>query len=142
MNKPSPKIITVWRVYLTLASILPAFAISVRYAGSFAWKIAAAAFILVFLAIYLAYIPALYKSYSYDLNRVASGVFRERTIVLSRETIQSVGVGVDPVGRIFGLASVTVYVAGARFVIPGIPLDEAFLFADELMPDWPEEQDR
>lgn len=146
MNKLSPKIITVWRAYLTLASLLPAFAISVRYAGSFAWKIAAGVFVLAFVWMYLFYLPALFKSFSYGVGDgtlvLKRGVFRERSIILPKAAIQSVAVGGEPLRLALKLADVTVFAAGASGRIPGLPLEEAWALAEELKPAWPEAQDR
>lgn len=138
MNKVSTKIIIVWRVYLTFAAFLPAFALSLRYAGSFAWWICAGLFVLVFMAVYLFYLPALAKSYAFYFKDNAlvleKGVFYQKTTVLPQHAIQSVSIGGEPLRLALKLADVTFFSAGMRVNLPGLAIDEARALAETIKP--------
>jgi membrane protein YdbS with pleckstrin-like domain len=139
MNKPSPKTLTVWRVRLMLIAFVPAFALSLRYnAGSSAWRVFAGVFVLVFAGAYLFYLPALLKIRSYSIKAekltITSGAFNTKTFSLPLCAVQTVTVSADLLCRAFGLASVTVFTAGFRLRIPGLPLEQAKALAKQLAP--------
>jgi membrane protein YdbS with pleckstrin-like domain len=139
MNKPSPKILTVWRVRLTLLAFVPAFALSLRYdAGSFAWRVFAGAFVLSFAGAYLFYLPARLKNCFYGRHNgtlvVKLGVFGKRTLAMPLDAVQTVAVSAGPVCRALGLADVIVSAAGFRARIPGLSPEQAKNLAEELSP--------
>jgi membrane protein YdbS with pleckstrin-like domain len=139
MNKPSPKTLTVWRARLTLLAFVPVFALSLRYdAGSFAWRVFAGVFVFAFAGAYLFYLPALLQSFSYGRKNgmlvVKRGVFFERAIALPQDAVQTVSISAGPLGRVLGLASITVSAAGFRVRIPGLPPEQAKNLAEELSP--------
>jgi membrane protein YdbS with pleckstrin-like domain len=88
--------------------------------------------------VYLFYLPARLNGCSYGLRDgklvVIRGVFSVRTLALPLCAIQTVTVGAGPVYRAFGLACVTVSAAGFRVKIPGLPLEQAKILAEELAP--------
>jgi membrane protein YdbS with pleckstrin-like domain len=137
MNKLSPKILTVWRVRLTLLAFAPAFALSLRYgAASTAWRVCSGIFVLAFAWAYLFYLPARLKGFSYTCKAgtlvLSSGVFRARTLAIPHGAVQTVAVTSGPLCRFFGLACVKVLAACSRACVPGLPQEQAKALAEEL----------
>lgn len=139
MNKPQPKLLTIWRTELTLAAAVPAFLISLFLrTGSTAWTFTMCGLGLFYLAVYLFYFPALYKKMTFSVSEerivYATGVFYTRVLTAPVSQIQFTAVSRSPIARFFGLASVIVIFAGGRIMISGLKAEDANRLAELLQP--------
>ncbi len=117
----------------------PAFLLSLQYrAATFAWCLAALLFVIIYMLIYLLYIPLLYKSVSFGVDGgrliLKMGVFRERRLILPLEHIQVVQINRDILCRMLGLGCVAASAAGAAVRVPGLTVPDAEDLARRLRP--------
>lgn len=139
MDKPQLQIITIWRIMLTLAVIVPAVLICLFLrVGSFAWTLAAAGLAALFLAAYLVYLPLFYKKMSFGVSDgklvLKTGVFTTRVVAMPVPQIQFVTVIRPVLGRVFGLASVIAVAPGGRVAVRGLKAADAERLALVLNP--------
>lgn len=137
MLKPQPALLTIWRLSLTCAAIPPAFLISLCLRiGGRAWSIATVIWALLFLFLYLVYLPLKFRRLAFTLKNerltVHSGGFYIRMREMPLENVQYVGILISPFDALFGLASVSVIAAGGRVLVPGLRKQDALNLADML----------
>lgn len=137
MNHPQPQILIIWRITLTLVAIIPAFLVSLLLrTGATAWVFSICILALIYLLIFLAYFPLLYKKISYSVSEerilYITGVFNTRVISAPVSAVQYVSVSQSVFARIFGLASVSATFAGGRIIISGLKLADAESIAELL----------
>lgn len=137
MSKPSPKILTVWRIRLTIIAIIPALALTPRHqAMTPARAVFAASFTIVYLAFFLFYLPSLYKSLSYQIDEntlvFTCGVICKKMAAMPLCSVQTVSVTSLPLCRAFGLLSLRAAAANSRLKLPGLHKKEAEALAERL----------
>lgn len=130
MNHPQPQILAIWRIILTLVTVIPAFLVSLFLrSGSTAWAVSISVLALMYLVVFLVYLPLLYKKMSYSVSEerilYITGVFYTRVMSAPVSGVQYVSVFQSVFGKIFGLASVVATLAGGRIVISGLKLADA-----------------
>jgi len=135
--RPHAKLLRTWRVYLILLSILPAFALSLfMQVGSTSWFIAAGAWGIVFLCIYLLYLPARRRGLSFSIDARAitrkSGVFFLKTETLPLCAVCFTAIIRSPVVRMFGLCSLRIAAPGVSLSVPGLMRTDAQALALSL----------
>lgn len=139
MNHPQPQIIAIWRILLTLAAMIPAFLVSLLFkSGSTVWIISIGTLALVYLLIFLVYFPLLYKKMSYSVSgeRIIykTGVLLNRIISVPVSAVQFVSVSQSALEKPFGLAAVSVTMAGGRIILSGLTLEDAQVLAKIIQP--------
>lgn len=137
MNHPQPRILAIWRITLTLVTMLPAFLVSLLLKrSSTAWLVSIIILALLYLFMFLVYFPQLYKKMSYSISdeRIVyiTGVFSTRVITVPVSGIQFVSVSQSVFAKMFGLASVIATLAGGRVVISGLNTNDAESIASLL----------
>lgn len=130
MNHPQPQILAIWRITLTLVTIIPAFLVSLFLRnGSGAWAVSIGVLTLAYLLTFLVYLPLLYKKMSYSVSgeRIIyiTGVFYTRIVSAPVSGVQYISVLQSVFEKMFGLASVIATLAGGRIVISGLKLADA-----------------
>lgn len=133
-TKPKLKLLTAWRQYLVIFSSLPAFLITLLFWNRKTVLVTLlAVWFIVFMLLYLVYLPARYKKTSFILKDESliktSGVFYYSSYCVPLKNIQYVTVLSSPVMKFNGLSSVAVVSAGGRVIIPGFVSSEAEAFA-------------
>ena len=91
--QPHPAVLTIWRLWLFLAALVPAFFASVFFRiGSGWWLFANACWLAPFLAVWAWYLPQRLRGYSYSLTDdrliLQSGVFGRRVKTVPRENVR------------------------------------------------------
>lgn len=137
MNHPQPQILTIWRISLTLAAIVPAFLISLLLKrDSAAWMISVGFLALLYLAAFVVYLPLLFRKISYSVSgeRIVykTGVFYHRVITAPVAAVQYVSVSQSVIERMFGVASVVATFAGGRVMLGGLKTADAEQIAQLL----------
>jgi membrane protein YdbS with pleckstrin-like domain len=88
-----------------------------------------AAWVLLFLLLYLVWLPLYYRSIRFRVGERAvllrSGVLLRKTAVMPVAAIQFTGLRALPGERILGLCTLQLVAAGARLRLPGLPRGEA-----------------
>lgn len=136
--KPQPKILTAWRVLLTFAMLAPAFlnALLFPIRGQ-AWLGVSAGWIVLFLVLYLVYLPLRYQKLSFSVSGdrilLYSGVLYTRARSIPLRNIQYSTILRSPLDRLFGLCSLVVTAAGGRISLPGLRLPDAEALAKALL---------
>ena len=135
--RPHARLLRIWRVYLILLSIPPAFALSLLMQIGFApWFIAVGTWGIVFLCIYLLYLPARWRVllFSVDARAITrkSGVFFLKTEVLPLDAVCFTSIIRNPIPRVFGLYSLRISAVGASLSIPGLTRADAQTLASSL----------
>jgi Uncharacterized conserved protein len=135
--RPSPKLLTVWRILLALVCCAPAFLLSLFFEiGGLIWCVGTAGWLGVFLFFYLFYFPRYYQSIDYAVDksclRLRHGVFTTAEKVIPLHAVQFTIVQAHPVYRVFGLAELQVVAPGSRMVIPGLERADANALAGIL----------
>lgn len=142
-RKPSPHLLTVWRLRLFLAALAPSFLSAFFFFPHWWWwRLFTLGWAGTFLICYLGYLPLLFRklSFSWEEDRftVRCGVFYSRLRAVNRGNVQTVCLASTPLERLFGLRSLRVYAAGATLTLPGLPLKEALELQRALTPPPPE----
>lgn len=139
LKKPSPHVLTVWRIRLLLVSVLPSF-LSAFFAPhiNWIWWLFTSVWIFAFLCFYILYYPIKYRKLSYSFNErcllIHCGVIYTRVKAVPFESIQYLSVASTPLQRLFGLCSLFVFAAGSTVYIPGLIFEEALALQSKLTP--------
>lgn len=136
--KPQPKILTIWRMSLTIAMVIPAFANALFFSPrSRVWLILSLVWLALFLILYLWYLPLRYNNLSFTVSGerilLYSGALYTRVRILPLCNIQYVSVYHNPIERIFGLCSLSAVAAGGRVTLPGLREPDAQSLAKSLI---------
>lgn len=127
--KPETSVKTVWRIYLVLISLLPAFAISFFLSGKSVFMPVALVWFAVFIFFFAVYIPVYHKNLVYALNdntlTLKHGVFYTSIYNMPVNNIQFTSIVISPLMRPFGLVSLKVVAPGAKIILPGLTLKES-----------------
>lgn len=139
-HKPQRQLLTIWRVALAICAFIPAFIISlILEAPGAAWLALAALWLLLFLALYLIYLPMCFRALSFKIEGNTlirrGGVVYSSTRSLPFSSIQYVTVTAAPLERIFGLRSLVAAAPGGRIVISGLTPKKAEELASAIMGD-------
>jgi membrane protein YdbS with pleckstrin-like domain len=134
---PHPALLTIWRIVAAGVMVVPAFVIQVLFRfGSMAWIVGAGVWLVVFLLLYLAYLPLLFRrlSYAVEETRIVrrSGLLFRSVRSFPLAGIQYSTLVQNPIDRVFNLASIILVVAGGRMILPGLREDDAKKLADRL----------
>lgn len=137
MNHPQPRILTIWRITLTLVAIIPAFLVSLLLKReSVAWAVSTGVLVMAYLLVFLFYLPLLYKKMTYSVSAerliYKTGVFYNRVITAPVPAIQYVSVSQSVIERMFGIASVKATFAGGRVILSGLKTGDAEKIAELL----------
>lgn len=135
--KPQPQILTVWRIVLALAMVLPAFLNTLIFGRTgLIWAGTTAAWVVLFLVLYLAYLPLRYLRMSYSLtdDRIVlyGGVLYRNIKSIPIRNVQYTVVSRNLIARPFGLCTLLVVAAGGRMAIPGLRAEDAETLAGVL----------
>lgn len=128
--KPLPALLAVWRLRLVGVSILPAF-VSACFATyiNWIWWLCTCAWILAFLYLYIFYYPIKLKKLAFGSNNeyllIHCGVIYTRVKAIPFSSIQYINVVSTPLGRLFGVYSLTIHAAGANAYMPGLSHEQA-----------------
>lgn len=130
MNKPQPQILVIWRIILTLTALIPAFLVSLLLrVGSNVWMLLVSGLVLLYLSMYLVYLPLLYKKTSFGISGekvvLVTGSLNTRVIAIPLSQIQFTTVARSVLDRLFGISTVVVTAAGGRIAIPGLNTADA-----------------
>lgn len=130
LKKPDLHILTVWRLRLLAAALVPSFLtawFSPRI--NWLWWLFTAAWMCAFLYFYIFYYPIKYRKLAYGVNAhcllVYCGVIYTRVKAVPFTSIQYTSVFSTPLERLFGVTSLFVYAAGGRVYIPGLAPQDA-----------------
>ena len=140
LKKPDLQILTVWRLRLLLAAILPA-ALLVIFASrrNLVWGLLTAAWTTGFLYAYIFYYPIKYRKLAYAINQscllLHCGVIYTRVKAIPLSSIQYITIASSPLERLFGIRTLLVYAAGSSLWIPGLPPEDALLLKRALIPE-------
>ena len=136
MNKirPDIKLLHAWRTCLILLSAPPAFLFSLLLQiGSAPWFLAAGAWGLVFLYVYLFYLPARWRELSFSVDnltvRCKNGVYFRKTETLPLSAVRFTSIMQGPILRIFGLCTLRIAAAGTDLLICGLNRAQASALA-------------
>lgn len=137
--KPQPRILSIWRILLTLVMVLPAFANALFFpARGRAWLIITIVWVIVYLALFLVYLPLRYNKLSYSVGNerilLYSGALYTNVRVLPLQNIQYVSIYQNPIERLFGLCTLVAVAAGGRISLPGLRRQDAESLAKALLP--------
>lgn len=145
MHKPDYRILRVWRINLVILSLIPAFAIALLETGSLPWSLLTGAWALLFLLVYLVYLPLYYNSVSFSMEdgriSLRSGVFYKKRRWMDLDKVQHYAIVRGPVSRLFGLATLVFTAAGGRLTMPGFRLEYAGRLLDALSSPGPREKE-
>lgn len=135
--KPQPKILTIWRFFLVLFACIPAFGVSLVFPlGSKKWTAWSIVWILLFLLVYLVYLPMYYKRVDFIVNKelltVRRGVIHYKVYSLPIAHIQYATMVENPLDRMFGLASLRVIAPGGSLYMQGLKKTDAQKLADRF----------
>lgn len=138
--KPNSRLLTIWRIQLSIAICIPAFLNSVLFKiQSPIWLWGTALWIIAFVVVYLVYLPMKFKSISYSVKEdrilLYTGVIYPRIRIAPKDRIQFSVVLTSPFERIFGLASLQVVLAGGRVVLPGLRHSDADILSQSILLD-------
>ena len=137
LPRPSPKLLTVWRILLALVCCVPAFLLSLFFAvGDVIWCVGTVAWLCVFLFFYLFYLPRCYQRIGWAVDqkyvRLRYGVFTTTEKIIPLHAVQVTVVQAHPIDRLFGLAELQIVAPGSRMVIPGLERADANALAGRL----------
>ncbi len=137
MIKPSPKILTVWRIRLTVIAMIPVLALAPRHqVMTPARAVFAASFAIVYLVLFLFYLPSLYKSLSYQIDEsrlvFTCGVIYKKMVAMPLCAVQAVSVTSLPLCRALGLSSLRAAAANSHLRLSGLRKKEAEALAERL----------
>lgn len=140
LKKPDLHVVTVWRIRLLVAAIIPAFVSACFWKQiNWVWWLFTASWALAFLYFYIFYYAIKYRKLSYSLNErcllIHCGVIYTRVKAIPFTSIQYVSVASTPLQRLFGITSLFVFSAGGSAYIPGLPPLEARALQGVLTPD-------
>lgn len=132
---PRKQVLTLWRIVLVIVSAVPAFAISFFLKGNI-YKLAIIAWFILFLFLYLLYLPFYYKSLTYILYKdnltVQRGVIFNNLYTLPLDKVQFTTLTINPLTRLVGLVSLRVVAPGAKLSLSGLSMKEARRLAHEI----------
>ncbi|MCL2057409.1 MAG: PH domain-containing protein [Oscillospiraceae bacterium] len=137
LHKPHRGLMTIWRMYLTAAALIPAFLFSLflPFPG-FWWRSAAIIWGAVFLALYAVYIPMRFsaKSFRVENGMVVScgGVVYRYSHSLPIGRIQYVSLVTGPAERLLGMCTVVIAAPGGKLVLSGLKGAEGLALAQAL----------
>jgi membrane protein YdbS with pleckstrin-like domain len=137
-----PAIITVWRCYgavLTVIPIAPIMIVSSVNELPFRHGLLAL-FVVVAASLSWLWPPAAYRRLSYSIDEtgivIRRGVFFQSHIALPRVRIQHTDVSQGPLQRRFGIATLAFYTAGSHYTkidLPGLAHANALEIRDALL---------
>lgn len=137
MRKPEQGVLTIWRLILVGATLLPALLNSIIFTvGGLVWLLITAAWVLSFLFFYLFYLPRRYHKLSYALRGdflvVHSGVFYTRVRSMPLSSIQYTSLHISPLDALFGLCALIAVAPGGRLAVPGLRKKDAEALAASI----------
>lgn len=123
--KPQPKILTIWRIVLTLCAVVPAFLNAILFpVPGRLWLWVSVVWIALYLAMYLVYLPLKYQKLTFSVSEerilLYSGVLYTYVRSIPLRNIQFTAITKTPFDHLFGLCSLVVTAAGGRIVLPGL----------------------
>ena len=138
-KKPDPHLLTVWRLRLFLAALVPSFLSAFYYSPRhMVWQVFTGGWAGVFLLCYLWLLPLRLRrlAYSWEGGRLQlwHGIFYRHLRAIPLASVQTVCLASTPLERLYGLRRLQVTAAGASLVVPGLPLAQAAALQRELTP--------
>lgn len=135
--RPQPTVLKIWRVFLVAAFCIPAFVLSlVLEVGGLPWLLSTGGWLLAFFILYLFYLPAFFHSHRYSLEGgkliLRRGVIYHNVYSLEVGRVQFSTLVINPLDRLFGLASLRVVAAGGDLYLPGLKRADALLLSGIL----------
>lgn len=128
--KPQPRILVIWRIHLAVSMAIPAFlnALFFRLSDPL-WVWITLGWLLIFLALYLVYLPLRYRGMSFavagDKILVYNGVLYARVKSIPMGGIQFTTLWAGPLERMLGLCSLILSSAGGQAALPGLRRKDA-----------------
>lgn len=125
-----PRSRTIGRTIATILAIIPAFLLSLFIEiFSVPWIISNTVWIIVYLYYFLYHSTAYLNRYSLVADetflRVSSGVLYQTTHRIPCENIQFVVQSAGPMGKLFGITTLRIMMAGGIVVVPGLSQKDA-----------------
>jgi membrane protein YdbS with pleckstrin-like domain len=125
MHKPRRELLAIWRFYLILAALIPAFVISLIFSfpGGW-WLLATGIWFALFVGLFAVYLPLLFQSraYAVEKERIVSygGVVYRYCHSLPLASIQYITLLASPLARLFRICSLVVVAPGGRMILDGL----------------------
>lgn len=125
LHKPRRELLLIWRLYLILCALIPAFLLSLFCAmfGTL-WLILTAAWLVIFLTLFSFYFPLAFRNRAFSVGKdhitAYGGVVYRYSHSLPIANLQYLTLMSSPLERLFHICSLVVVAPGGRMVISGL----------------------